>query len=194
MASPLLRQALSEAAERVPGLGLNDGNVAFNPTRGAGGKTHHGRGTGGSTGRPPQRSRSSESLLAQWARARPSAHLASRRGLVPEILPPAEGADFTVFAQLLGVSVAQARFVARSGEADYPASRTAYDDWQVIANLTDPGQLAMAALAQLVAIVALQLADSPQLPMKVYLCIIYDGRRRVVSGHSDAVTKERRHR
>lgn len=154
MASPLLRQVLSEAAERVPGLEQGLPNVVASGV-------HHGK--SGSS----RLSRKTETLLAQWARARPSAHLASRRGLVPEISPPAGNADFTAFAQLLGVSVARARFVNRDGEADYPASRTAYDDWQVVANQTDPGQFAMAALTQLIAATALELADNPQLPMKV---------------------------
>ncbi|OQR73943.1 N-acetylated-alpha-linked acidic dipeptidase protein-like [Tropilaelaps mercedesae] len=169
MASPLLRQALSAAAERVPGLGLDD-KMTFGPMNAKRGKGHGGksgyRRTATGSGKPFPSSRNSESLLAQWARARPSAHLASRRGLVPEISPPAGGADFTAFAQLFGASVAHARFVTRDGDADYPATRTAYDDWQVVANETDPGQLAMAALTQLIATMALELADSPQLPMK----------------------------
>ncbi|XP_022671253.1 N-acetylated-alpha-linked acidic dipeptidase-like protein isoform X2 [Varroa destructor] len=179
MASPLLRQALSEAAEQIPGLGLDE-ELTFSiaakgkPYGGSNSSkkaSRHSESEGStrhtsSSSKPPSRSRNGESLLAQWARARPSAHLASRRGLVPEILPPAGGADFTVFTQLLGVSVARARFVSRDGDADYPAARTAYDDWHVVVNVTDPGQRAMAALAQLIATVALELADSPLLPMK----------------------------
>ncbi|XP_028967467.1 N-acetylated-alpha-linked acidic dipeptidase-like protein, partial [Galendromus occidentalis] len=156
--SPLLRQVLSEAAEKVPSPG--EDQMANSDQNNKPPPPHQQSQSSSSAQHQP-----AESLYSSWTRAQPVL-LNSRRGSVPEIIPPASGADFVPFFQLLGVPIAHFQYVAGDGSTDYPPLRTVYDDFDYIVNFTDPGQHGMAALAQLIAATALKLTDTLQLPVK----------------------------
>lgn len=163
MGSPLLRQVLSEAAEQVPEVGSADADELHQRTNQAS--------TRPNSSQPPA------TLYASWAR-RGTLRPPSIRNPRPEMSPPAGGcADLLPFAQLLGTSTAHVQLVARDGRADYPASRTSYDDLDYYTMYADPGQNAAAALAQFVATATLSLSDSLRLPIRVKM----DLKARIVS-------------